>query len=1558
MLLSGNSLLTKLKRNISGCILLLGLSASALETPPSFNLALYPGQPTGEGNGVATDSNGNIYVTGQYNGTGEIAGGTVTGQGAQDYFLASFDSTGAPRWGIGAGTTGSDYGTSVKIAANGDVVVSASIFMPATIHGTNFVGSGGRDAIVARYTSAGSLLWLKTVGGSTNDEGDEVHIDGAGNIILAGRINGVVTIGSDTIGTASTQRQFLAKFDADGNPLWAKAVSSKTVSTGTGVTTDGSNNIYVTGHDVIGSTEHIMVGKYNPSGTQIWSTNHPTGAHGTGIDLDADGNVYICGTFSNPTMTFGSTTLSNANGQLRGYIAKHDPNGNPLWAVRAGGRAYRLSVTSSGDIYTGGFYLAASGNFDTTSGEGATLSGLGSNDGFLTKHDSSGTLVWAYPIATDSREILRSVTADDSGVVHVTGEGVTKAFDLESYPQLGSVVVARLGTTFIPKYLLTRTVSPSFSGSIIPSPSTGDSRYFSNAVVQLTAVPGPGKTFVGWSNAASGTVSPTTVTMDGNKTVTAIFTNAPVPSFQLTLQITPVLGGSVQLSPTAPNNTYDSNTVVTLTAQPNTNYVFVRWFHPINSTNPTVQLTMDSAKSIFCQFSNVASASYVFHEIAWTNTPAPSATGNFTTFGAPIIDRSNVVFYAENTGGRKGFYQWNGATLSKLVDTADTPPNSAGQFRYFPDYDIKHADNGNLLFGGTNSSGIWGVYSLSNSVMSKIVDSNDNVPGSTNKFKRVRSGVQHNGEVGFVGYRTVTNSSFLASGIYTLKNGTMTKVLDQDSPVLPGSTQPYLAGDFIDLENGNLSLYAAQGTNAIQTSGIYFKDTSGFTLIANTNTVVPGTTNKFNFFIDWSALENGKVLFWAQWPSGFSSAAGIFSANTDGSDLKMLVGTGITDVPQTSGIVFTYLNGASYKNGRLAFVAGASSRAGVYIWENGSVYKVVENLGSVLKYNFPVSHFAISSQAIQEDGYITFRAFFHFNGQSAIYTTHPGAVQRYKLTFISNPPGLTELYQYPNIHQTNQIPAGTQMYLTASVNPGYQFTGWSGALGNISADTNPLSFLMNSNMTIVANYQNTNAPVVQFTVTTNVSPVGAGSIIASPGSANNKYNSNTVVTLTAVPASGKAFAGWTGAISSSSNPVQVTVVANGTITATFTNIPTPGPSYLLTTIASPLAGGTITANPTSGDGTYPSNTLVSLTATANAGYGFSHWTGLATPATTATISTRMRANRTLTAVFTNLPMFQLTTGVTPLAAGTITASPTSGSGLYPAGTIVTLTAANDGTNRFSAWFGGISGITNQIHVTMNGNKSITALFNNPGDFVLQKTNGQLAVWFMDQKEQITAALLNNGVALGANWRLTGAADFDGNGSSDLVLRGLDGKAALWLMDGNHRIGSVSVRNGLALVSAWRLAAAGDFNKDSNPDLLWQNSATSKLHVWLMDGTAYNSNATLVNTIAGEWRVATAADMDGNNSSDIVFQHTTGKVAVWLMDGLSRTASVGLRGGYTPPSGWLVAGAKDIDEDGNVDLVFQHRDGRLMVWFFVGTTYNRAEVITKTLAPGWFIRAIK
>ncbi|QIL75328.1 InlB B-repeat-containing protein [Hymenobacter sp. HDW8] len=229
------------------------------------------------------------------------------------------------------------------------------------------------------------------------------------------------------------------------------------------------------------------------------------------------------------------------------------------------------------------------------------------------------------------------------------------------------------------------------------------------------------------------------------------------------------------------------------------------------------------------------------------------------------------------------------------------------------------------------------------------------------------------------------------------------------------------------------------------------------------------------------------------------------------------------------------------------------------------------------------------------------------------------------------------------------------------------------------------------------------APATTYTLTTTASPAAGGTVGRSPNAGS--YASGTVVSLTATPAAGYVFSGWSGDATGTVNPLSVTMSANKSITATFTVAPPV--SYTLTTTTSPTGGGTISRTPNAAS--YASGTVVSLTATPEAGYTFSGWSGDASGSTNP-LSVTMSANKNITATFTQTPptTYTLTTTASPTAGGTIGRVPNAGS--YASGTVVSLTATPAAGYVFSGWSGDATGTTNPLSVTMSANKSITATF--------------------------------------------------------------------------------------------------------------------------------------------------------------------------------------------------------------------------------------------------------
>jgi uncharacterized repeat protein (TIGR02543 family) len=262
----------------------------------------------------------------------------------------------------------------------------------------------------------------------------------------------------------------------------------------------------------------------------------------------------------------------------------------------------------------------------------------------------------------------------------------------------------------------------------------------------------------------------------------------------------------------------------------------------------------------------------------------------------------------------------------------------------------------------------------------------------------------------------------------------------------------------------------------------------------------------------------------------------------------------------------------------------------------------------------------------------------------------------------------------------------TAVSLQAVPDTGYTFSGWS---GDASGTTNPTTITMNANKSVTANF--TAAPV---TYALSVSATN-GTVTKTPDQTG--YASGQSVTLQATPNAGYAFSSWSGDASGTTNPSTVTMNGSKSVTANFTAVPV---TYALSVSAT---NGTVTKTPN--QTSYTSGQTVTLQATPNTGYTFSGWSGDASGTTNPTTVT-MNANKSVTASFTAAPVtYALNVSATN---GTVAKTPNQAS--YTSGQSVTLQATPTTGYTFSGWSGDASGTTNPTTVTMNANKSVTAIF--------------------------------------------------------------------------------------------------------------------------------------------------------------------------------------------------------------------------------------------------------
>jgi hypothetical protein len=248
-------------------------------------------------------------------------------------------------WAKSAGGIYYEGGNSVATDANGNIYMTGYFQSPTITFGSTTLTNPsvvGGAVFIVKYDAAGNLLWAKAAGNTAGSAtGMSVSIDASSNVYITGRFdNPSITFGSITITNGSTisdDEIFIAKFDSSGNVLWAKSAGGSDDDFGQSISTDASGNAYITGSFsspsiTFGTTilttsingGIIFFVKYATDGSVLWATSEGgnTSGSGQGVSADASGNVYITGRFLNLNIMMGTNIITNAGGDDI-FIAKY-----------------------------------------------------------------------------------------------------------------------------------------------------------------------------------------------------------------------------------------------------------------------------------------------------------------------------------------------------------------------------------------------------------------------------------------------------------------------------------------------------------------------------------------------------------------------------------------------------------------------------------------------------------------------------------------------------------------------------------------------------------------------------------------------------------------------------------------------------------------------------------------------------------------------------------------------------------------------------------------------------------------------------------------------------------------------------------------------------------------------------------------------------------------------------------------------------------------------------------------------------------------------------------
>lgn len=389
-------------------------------------------------------------------------------------------------WGTSFGNNYSETIKGVTTDAAGNVYVvghyDSYLTIGATTLGTSSAFSN-QEVFIAKFTAAGVLSWVRSVGGATDDYGNDIAVDAAGNVTVVGSFQGTADFNPSATAVANLTSPgaydsdgFVLRLNTSGNFVWVKALSGLYYDQANSVGLDAAGNVYVGG--VFSTTldanpgagvnnlttagfEDGFLVKLNSTGNYLWSLSQGGAASDyiNDISVDGSGNVVASGSVGGGGITQGLVLKADAAGVLQWN--KTLQGGTDFYSIED------IAFDPWGNIFIGGSYFDS---LDIDLGPGTNYfiqPGTGTSPNmYVIKLDGTGNTLWAKQTYDTywngpNSENLASLAVDAAGSVYVVGTAYGNSWGASfndpnmSYPsstQLTQSMSASIQTMYVVKY--------------------------------------------------------------------------------------------------------------------------------------------------------------------------------------------------------------------------------------------------------------------------------------------------------------------------------------------------------------------------------------------------------------------------------------------------------------------------------------------------------------------------------------------------------------------------------------------------------------------------------------------------------------------------------------------------------------------------------------------------------------------------------------------------------------------------------------------------------------------------------------------------------------------------------------------------------------------------------------------------------------------------------------------------------------------------------------------------------------------------------------------------
>lgn len=372
---------------------------------------------------IQNDNDGNVYMNCVSSHTA-ITFGNQTFNGASFFgrnFLVKFNSAGSIQWVKSHSANTSVNTLAMAADPDGNIYSAGEFTGNFNYEGYLFdIEDAFYNSFISKTAGDGTTQWIKQLkieGDPANQDQylnrfiriHDLARDSAGNLFVCGQMRGTAGVfGNITVPVQGEADTFIAKYDSNGEIVWAKSVTEHGYQGARHIACDDMGNAYLAGGHagsgtitfgttvIGGGTSHIFLVKYSPTGEILWTQSHggstTADIYAWGVTVDTNNNVYVGGDLNYPSINFSGYTITTANTpQVQGFVVKYDSGGIVQWTKATGGAGEIRDVKAgnNGNVYALGRFSSPLVTLGQT-----VLTNEGTSNGYVANIDTNGNYQW------------------------------------------------------------------------------------------------------------------------------------------------------------------------------------------------------------------------------------------------------------------------------------------------------------------------------------------------------------------------------------------------------------------------------------------------------------------------------------------------------------------------------------------------------------------------------------------------------------------------------------------------------------------------------------------------------------------------------------------------------------------------------------------------------------------------------------------------------------------------------------------------------------------------------------------------------------------------------------------------------------------------------------------------------------------------------------------------------------------------------------------------------------------------------------------------------------